>query len=124
MLADLEYDDYDDGAVDTPGAALLSYLIKPVQRLCQYPLLFRSIATAYAGADGGAARRRGSAAAACPRTGAEKAFYTLSVLEEAVKGVNAGVRRTQALMALRARLGDEWVDRLGPAGSILLEVPP
>ena len=26
-------------------------------------------------------------------------------------------------MALRARLGDEWVDRLGPAGSILLEVP-
>ena len=35
MLADLEYDDYDDGAADTPGAALLSYLIKPVQRLCQ-----------------------------------------------------------------------------------------
>ena len=46
------------------------------------------------------------------------------MLEEAVKGVNAGVRRTQALVALRARLGDEWVDRLGPAGSILLEVPP
>ena len=43
-----------------PIMSLLSYLIKPVQRLCQYPLLFRSIATAYAGADGGAARRRGS----------------------------------------------------------------
>ena len=72
VLADLEFD---DGAEDleAPGAALLSYLIKPVQRLCQYPLLFRSIAIAYAGADGGAARRRGSAAATCPRTGAEKA---------------------------------------------------
>ena len=39
VLADLEFD---DGAedLDAPGAALLSYLIKPVQRLCQYPLRF------------------------------------------------------------------------------------
>ena len=42
------------------GLGVEDFLIKPVQRLCQYPLLFRSIATAYAGADGGAARRRGS----------------------------------------------------------------
>ena len=120
VLADLEFD---DGAedLDAPGAALLSYLIKPVQRLCQYPLLFRSIATAYAGADGGAAHRRGSVAASCPRTGAEKAFYTLTVLEKAVADVNEGVRRTQAVVALRMRLGDEWVERLGPACTALLE---
>ena len=119
VLADLEFD---DGAedLDAPGAALLSYLIKPVQRLCQYPLLFRSIATAYAGADGGAARRRGSVAASCPRTGAEKAFYTLTVLENAVADVNEGVRRTQAVVALRMRLGNEWVQRLGPACTALL----
>ena len=93
-----------------------------MQRLCQYPLLFRSIATAYAGADGGAAHRRGSVAASCPRTGAEKAFYTLTVLEKAVADVNEGVRRTQAVVALRMRLGDEWVERLGPACTVLLEM--
>ena len=94
--------------------SLFDYLIKPVQRLCQYPLLFRQIAKEMqllAEPEGGAAagqRKKsvrfelgeggGGDGEAWPRGGIAKAKLVLQVLEDTVAGINDKARQQRATL--------------------------
>ena len=94
--------------------SLFDYLIKPVQRLCQYPLLFRQIAKEMellAEPEGGAAagqRKKsvrfelgeggGGVGEAWPRGGIAKAKLVLQVLEDTVAGINDKARQQRATL--------------------------
>jgi len=71
------------GAVD-----LFSVLIKPVQRICQYPLLFREIVS--------------ETAAACEPADHARVEATLAVLERSAEAVNEHVRRNASPVAARS----------------------
>ena len=104
-----------DGADGAP-VLLFSYLVKPVQRLCQYPLLYREVVRELArradGDDGG-----GDEGGAL-----EQARAVLGSLEAAAADVNARVRRIE----LEGRLWDElgascaqWREKMGEVGATL-----
>ena len=104
---------------DGAPVALLSLLIKPVQRLCQYPLLFRDIASQMGGPPLADAPPN-----ACPYRGRGKAEYVLDALEAVAQMVNAKVRALELQHRRRAEFGGGGGDALsllGPALSLRCE---
>ena len=104
---------------DGAPVALLSLLIKPVQRLCQYPLLFRDIASQMGGPPLADAPPN-----ACPYRGRGKAEYVLEALEAVAQMVNAKVRALELQHRLRDEFGGGGGDALsllGPALSLRCE---
>ena len=110
---------------------LFNYLIKPLQRLCQYPLLFGAIADAMGEsaaevAEAAAAVAKAKAKAsfkgveeACPLRGPAKARYVASAVEESVNEINDKVR----VMETAARLHSELhgPHHLAPGAAALLQ---
>ena len=90
---------------DTGPVSLFGYLIKPVQRLCQYPLLFKEIVVAMSGDAGAIAVE--PLADTCPRGGPAKACYVMRVIEETVNEVNEKVRQIETSARLHAELGKQ-----------------
>lgn len=90
-------------ADDAVGAvSIFALLIKPVQRLCQYPLLFREVVQAMAADSGGGA----DGGADC---GEEELRRVLALLEGAAADVNERVRGAEVEARLWTELsGTEW----------------
>ena len=129
----------------TMHVSIHAFLIKPVQRLCQYPLLYREVLKALpkedhhpspqhpiGGGAGGRLRPKGGAAAPAPTSasGRGKASYVLAVLEEVAQDVNDKVKQqeersnvVQKLMAHGHSNPQTVVSAvLGPAAALQLEI--
>jgi len=117
--------------------SIFAFLIKPVQRLCQFPLLFKEIVKAMSPPTNrkfeppkpGTARN----AAFCPREGKEKAEYVLAVLEDVAQLVNDRVwlrerelRLLEELDTSRLQLGNPSqtsdIAIMGPTAALKMEL--
>jgi len=93
---------------DAPRVLIFAYIIKPVQRLCQYPLLFKEVIKVMAEAMPTAEAR-------------ETLGAVLAQLERAAADVNERVRRVETEARLWAELGNnEWRSKLESTALVLV----
>ena len=97
---------------DTQPFAIFALLIKPVQRLCQYPLLFREVVKAMpsGGSSGGGG---GGGAAPTADSANQEAQNVLTLLDRAAVSVNERVRLAEVESEMNSAFGEsDWRSRL------------